>query len=173
MLERINLIVEMLSHWGARFASLIMIYAACHIILEAFLRYAADMQTLVLNEFIGYAIAAMTFLSMAHTLTSDNHIRISLISKQLPLAVRRVIELACVASGLLVWSGVTWFIGRTVIRNYHNEIVSETIARTPLWIPQLAVLVGLALLLLALLNRGAQTIFRSEFDPAGGENDHH
>lgn len=102
-------------------------------------------------ELAAYLLVGATFLSLAYTFVHHAHIRVTLIISRLPAAVRAWVETVCLMvslalSGLLVRE----LIGLVQESLEFNDVSSGMIA-IPLWIPQSVLLVGVALLCLALI----------------------
>ena len=173
MINRIIAIVDLLCKAGAGVASVIMLLVTGHILLEITLRSLFHTSTFVVDEFVGYGVASMTFLALAHALNRDSHIRVSLLSDGAPVVVRQLLELFAILVAITVWAFVTWYIGKTVWANFQRGVVSETIARTPLWLPQATNLVGLLLLLIALLARALRAVSGRMISTTGGDIEHH
>lgn len=140
-------------------AGLILVYAVCHIFLETVLRSLFSTSTHVLDEFIGFAILSITFLSLAWTLRSGGMIRVNFLITRLPGFVQRMIEV------VVSWTafGFTFyfctFLLRNFLKNWRRGAVSESVAEIPLWIPDLIVLIGANLLVLQLFLLGLIALF--------------
>ncbi len=137
---------------GAIVSVVLMVFMTCHVIVEITLRAFFNSSTYVLDEFVGYGVAAMTFLSLGHALESASLIRVNfLLIKLKNNIVRRVVEQIVV----LLTLGLTLFIARyffkSIVRNFERGAVSETIAEIPLWIPEGLVLVGLIIMVMQLI----------------------
>lgn len=134
-----------LSRAAAVFSAALLVYLFAHIVLEIILRVVFSTSTFVLDEFVGYSIAAMTFLSLAYTLDTGGLIRVDLVVGNARGRLRRWIELFCIGSTFAVSVFVVYWIGRDLLRNINRGAVSESIAEVPLWIPLGAVWVGVVL----------------------------
>lgn len=141
-----------LNRLGAGISMLIIVYMLGHIIAEVVLRLFSQ-STYVLDEFIGYAVAAMIFLSLPYALERGGLIRVSILIERIVPRWRWPLELFATLSTLAAFGLVAaiWF--RGVQRSYQRNLISDTMAQTPLWIPESAVLVGLCMLCLTLLVR--------------------
>ena len=69
-------------------AAVILVYAVSHILLETILRSIFDKSTHVLDEFIGFAVLSITFLSLAWTLRAEGMIRVNMLTERLPEQAR-------------------------------------------------------------------------------------
>ena len=104
------------------------------------------------DEFAGYCMAASSFLGLAYTLRSNGHIRMTLLLHHIRARPRRVLEIACLAAATLLVGFFTWFAGDMVWFSYTTHDVSQGLVPVPLWLPQSGMALGLAVLLLALLD---------------------
>lgn len=150
MIRTIDRTITAISRAAGAFAALLLVYIVSHIAYEIVLRTMFASSTFVLDEFVGYAIAAMTFLSLGHALDHGSLIRVDLAITRLKGSVRRWVELFCIACSFVMAGICTWYVGRNAIREWTRGSVSESIAEVPLWIPVGAVWLGLILLMLQL-----------------------
>lgn len=141
-----------LNQLSGALAMLLIAYLLCHILLEIVLRLFGT-STYVLDEFVGYAIAAITFLGLGYSLERDGLIKVNILSDRLPERYHWLLEsvISLVSLALFSWILYYWYIN--VARSFKRNITSESIAETPLWIPEGMVLVGLSLLCLTLFVR--------------------
>ena len=102
------------------------------------------------EEFAGFLMAASTFLALAWTLRTGGHIRVNILVRHLAPRARHWQEvLACTVllalSATLTWSAIAF-----VRESFAFGDVSSGYIAVPLWIPQLPMATGLAILTLAL-----------------------
>ena len=104
------------------------------------------------DAYAGYCMAAAGFLALAHTLKRGEHIRVTLILDSLGSTGRHRLEL--VAHGIaLFFSGMfAFFTARLVYQSYAFNDISQGNDATPLWIPQIAMALGAAVLFIAILD---------------------
>lgn len=144
--------VDRIALLGGRLAAAMILLMAGHILIEIFLRSLLATSTYVLDEFVGYAVAAATFLGAGYTLRGDGFIRVGLLLHALEGArrLRRALELVCIVAGLVAAGGLLWYFAQSAQRHFERGTVSETIAQVPMWVPEGAVVVGLLCLVLSL-----------------------
>lgn len=149
IIERVS---QLLNRVGAVIAVLLIVYMLGHILLEIALRLFGH-STFILDEYIGYAVATMSFLGLPYVLEKGGLIRVSLLLERLPDTRRWPLELfsSLVTAGCFVWLSTFWF--QNVLRSYSRGTVSETMAETPIWLPESAILVGMWLISITLLVR--------------------
>ena len=101
-------------------------------------------------DFTGFFLAASTFLALAYALRVGGHIRVTLLITRLPDRAHRVVEIIVVAIALAMSAYATYYIALLVMESFEFGDRSSGMVSLPLWIPQLPVALGLAILTLAL-----------------------
>lgn len=101
-------------------------------------------------DFTGFFLAASSFFALAHTHREGGHIRVSLIIQNLPPKARKAIEYWSVGLALLATAYFTIYMALLVQESFIYNDLSPGIVPVPIWIPQSAVLAGLAVLTIAL-----------------------
>ena len=157
LVDALGRLISALAALGAGLAMLLVVYMLGHILLEIGLRLFGR-STFILDEYIGYGVAAMTFLGLPYALEKGGLIRVVLVLKRLPQAWRWPLELFASFTALLAFGWLARYWTIAVARSFQRGIVSETLAQTPLWIPQGTVLVGLYLLCLVLVVRSLRIL---------------
>ncbi|MEP2531637.1 TRAP transporter small permease [Shimia sp.] len=135
--------VDRVTSLSAHAAMLCVVLMVCHILTEIVLRNAFSKSTFVLEEFVGYATAAAAFFGLGAALRDGELIRVGLILEFLGPKMRRLIEGTCAFLGLSTVGFLVWFLTRTVLRSWERGTTSTSLLETPLWIPQLLVVLGL------------------------------
>ncbi len=105
------------------------------------------------DDFAAWAMAASAFLALPYAMRHGDHIRVTLVLHFLPKRWERGYELLASALGgaLAVWAA--WHTLQFVHGSWQYEEVAQGMLRVPLWIPQLAMAVGMLLLALMLVDR--------------------
>jgi TRAP-type C4-dicarboxylate transport system permease small subunit len=107
-------------------------------------------------DFAGFALAAATFLALAHTLRRGAHIRVTLLTGRLRPAPRRAVVAATLALATAVAGYATWYMAALIGESWRYGDTSSGMVAVPLWIPQVPVAAGLALLTVALVHTLAE-----------------
>lgn len=102
-------------------------------------------------EYAGYLMAAASFLAFAHTLNRGAHIRVGLGLTALGRH-RYWGELFCLIVGCAITCYVAWFAGRLVYWSWKLGDISQGQDMTRMWIVQMPVAIGAALLALAVID---------------------
>jgi TRAP-type C4-dicarboxylate transport system permease small subunit len=103
-------------------------------------------------DFAGYFLASASFLALAYTLTRGGHIRVTLLIQTFGRVPRMLSEILSLTIGALMSIFATYYMIRLNIESYGFGDLSFGIIAIPLWIPQLAVSSGLAILSIAFLD---------------------
>lgn len=162
----VNALSEICSSVGIWISAGLLIYMVLHVNLEIILRSFFNSSTSSMSEFTGYAMGAMTYLSIAHTLKSRKHVRVSLI-RALPgpkLAV--AVELFCLTATFAIFAFVANNIWAILSRDFTRGSVSPTLMETPTWYIDAAIFTGLLFLLLQIFSSALDALFDGVPDDA-------
>ena len=143
-------VVFRISRGAAIVSAALLVLMVLHILTEIVLRSFFASSTFVLDEFVGYGVAAMTFLSLGYALEDGSLIRVQLLLTRSPPPARRGLEALCAALTLALSLFLIAHFWHSVSRNWSRGAVSQSIAEVPLWIPEGLVLLGLVLFALQL-----------------------
>tara|TARA_R110002074_G_scaffold354774_5_gene526666 strand:+ start:1487 stop:1993 length:507 start_codon:yes stop_codon:yes gene_type:complete len=146
---RMNDIVGNLAVWVS---AALLVYIVSHITVEIVLRSFFASSTFSMDEFVGYGIGSMTFLSLAHTFRHRKHIRVSILQSFITGRTAIAVELVCIAFTFGITLFLARYIWRTLARDFSRGSVSPTLTETPIWLIDTAIFVGLVLFLLQLLS---------------------
>jgi TRAP-type C4-dicarboxylate transport system permease small subunit len=123
------------------------------------------------GDLAGYAMAAATFLALAHTFRSGGHIRVNLLLIHVPRRLRQALEGWCLAFLTVVGGMFAAFSMKLVVDSYTFGDVSTGMMPVPLWIPQLSMALGAVLLEVAVIEELVR-VFRGHeprYERAEGE----
>lgn len=95
-----------------------------------------------LDAYAGYAIACSLFLALPATLVKGDHIRVTLVLDRVPERWRAGLEWICLGLGLVAALGLSWFALRLAWVSWETHDVSPAADATPLWIPQIGMVLG-------------------------------
>lgn len=129
----------------------LLVYIVCHISVEIVLRSFFATSTFSMDEFVGYAIGSMTFLSLAHTFRHRKHIRVSILQSFIYGRAAIAVELMCIAFTFGITLFLARYIWRTLARDFSRGTVSPTLTETPIWLIDSAIFIGLILFMSQLL----------------------
>lgn len=145
-----GLIVGLANGSGAIAA--LTILAMCLLITGAvFVRYVFGIPVVWVPEIVGYLMVALVFLALGDAMLAGSHIRIDLFVSRIPKRLRDILELFTLTlstgvAGFFAWHGV-----KTMLRSYeYGRSDAFGALNTPLYIPQVALPIGLSILTLVL-----------------------
>ena len=104
------------------------------------------------DAYAGYFMAASGFLALAHTLKRGEHIRVTLLLGALSGGAKRGMEIWALAAATALSVLSAFYSGRLVWQSHSFNDVSTGTDATPLWIPQLSMLLGTTVLAIAFLD---------------------
>ncbi len=128
---------------GAALLILLSIFVVCHMV---FVRAVLGESSIWQTEFVIFAVVASTFLGAPYILLTRGHVNVDVVPLMLKQPGRRVLYLIGSAIALafclfFLWAAVPWWYDA-----FENAQTTPSMWRARLWIPYLAVPVGLALL---------------------------
>lgn len=144
-------LVFALSRLAAGVACLLLAGMVGMILYEIVLRSVFSTSTFVLSEFVGYAVAGCTFLSLGYALEHGSLVRVNVLLARLRGRWLRAVEFLCAVLTMAVLSAMIWFFWLRVTRHWTRGTTSSSVAEVPLWIPEGMVMVGMAIFWLQLL----------------------
>ena len=120
------------------------------------------------DAYAGYAMAGAGFLALAHTLKSNEHIRVTLILGKLKGGARRGLELWSLSVAVLLAGLLSYYAWRLAWQSHSFNDISTGSDATPLWIPQILMGIGTTVLLIALIDEWVMEL-RGQRLHSGGE----
>ena len=151
--ERISLI-------GAYISACLLVYMVCHILVEIFFRTVLDSSTYSLDEFVGYAVGAMTFLSLGHAFQRKALIRVNILTNSIKGITSQIVEVLCILFTFFIISFFARYVWRSLTRNFERGTVSPTLTETPIWMVETVFFVGLSIFLFQMTVTAIITIFK-------------
>ncbi len=121
------------------------------VMYEVVSRYVFDAPTIWVQEIAVYLLIAVTFLGLAPTQHAGEHIRIDVVSKRFSAAARRRLEIVTLLSIAALAAVAAWGGWQMVEQSLRFGRRSPTLLAVPVWIPQLLLPFGMALLALGAL----------------------
>lgn len=120
---------------------------------EVISRYFFNEPTYWVTEISTYLVVGIVFLSLGLAYRRKEHIRIEFAVDMLPENLRKPVMSFAEWLGVFFVASSVWQTVRFVVSEYTIDSRSWGLLSIPLWIPQSMVLVGMAVLLIAMLNR--------------------
>lgn len=104
------------------------------------------------DAYAGYFMAASGFLALAHTLKRGEHIRVTLLLGALTGGAKRGMEIWALAAAAALSVLSAFYSGRLVWQSHTFNDISTGTDATPLWLPQLSMVIGTSVLAIAFLD---------------------
>jgi TRAP-type C4-dicarboxylate transport system permease small subunit len=124
-----------------------------------------------LDAYAGYAIAATLFLALPATLRHGDHIRVTMVLSKLPPRILNIFEYWCLTAASVLSIYFAYYAGRLMWQSHVYHDVSSGADATPLWIPQVLMLLGCIGLAVAFVDALISRIQgRHFFEVADGES---
>lgn len=120
------------------------------------------------DDFAGWALVAMSFLGLAHTFKRGEMIRVGLLIERLHGPKRRAAELFSLGTASLFIGYFTVQASKLAYDSWQYFDMSTGVVSVPLWIPQLGLILGLAILFIAIVDefvivaRGGRPTYEKE-----------
>jgi TRAP-type C4-dicarboxylate transport system permease small subunit len=105
-----------------------------------------------IDAYAGYLMAGAGFLALAHTLKRGEHIRVTLLLSALKGGARRGLEVWALAAASALSALFAFYSVRLAWQSRQFHDISTGNDATPLWIPQLSMAIGSAILLVAFVD---------------------
>ena len=104
------------------------------------------------DAYAGYMMAAAGFLAMAHTLKKGEHIRVTLLISSLRGGALRALEIWALFGASLLAALSAVYSCKLAWQSYVFHDISTSNDATPLWLPELSMALGAAVLAIAFVD---------------------
>jgi len=125
------------------------------------------------DAYAGYCMAAASFLALAHTLKRGEHIRVNLFLERSGPKARHALELISHGMGAFFAGALAFYSVRLAWQSHAFNDISQGNDATPLWIPQIGMALGAAVLLVAMVDDLVRLIRHRPVPIAGGAEPKH
>ncbi|MEW6689901.1 MAG: TRAP transporter small permease [Pseudomonadota bacterium] len=119
------------------------------------------------DDIVAWLCAASAFFALGYTFRHGELVRVGLLLEQLPARARRHAETLCLLAALAFAGYAAWAVMRFVYQSWKFDEVAQGLIQIPIWIPQLSLVLGSAVLLLAVADelvahlRGRKTAYQA------------
>ncbi|MCG8470908.1 MAG: TRAP transporter small permease [Desulfobacterales bacterium] len=149
-MKKITSIIEACSRAGGYVSGLFMLLIVALITVEICGRTLFDASTLIADEYSAYFFVVVVLMGLSFSMKEGSHIRISILRSRLPEKVLVVLDLAVLAGAIALTSFALYHAVLMTYDVWDLGMTADSISETPIYIPQLVIPVGLALLILQL-----------------------
>ena len=136
-------VVEKTSLVLAYICGAMVFFMMASIIYDVILRHILNQPTVWADELSCYLLVGISFLGAAYALKTDAHVRIETFVERLPPRARNALEMITDVLSLGFLFIFAWQGYRLVIESFVHVRIAPTLMRTPLYLPQAFLAVGL------------------------------
>jgi TRAP-type C4-dicarboxylate transport system permease small subunit len=152
-------------------SELLVASLAVFVSLDALLRWLANWSFLIVDEVGGYVLVIIAFLGMSIALHEGALFRVEAFYDRLSERAKQRLQVVFDLFSLAFSALLLWELYGLVMRSFERDIVAPTMLRTPLWIPQAAMVIGALALTFVLLLHVAEGLAGVKRDPHPSEGD--
>ena len=134
-------------------AGLIIVYMVGIITVDVIGRGLFSFTTLIADSSSGYALVGLTFLGLACTEVANKHVVVSILTRRLPPAMRKPLEVVILVVTIIFTGWLTWVFFEATRMNYVSNTVSIDPLHIHVWIPYSVGPVGTGMFTIVLLTR--------------------
>jgi TRAP-type C4-dicarboxylate transport system permease small subunit len=142
--ERLSALLAQVSMWAV---GIMMVIVVADVALRTF----ASSSLLIADEMGGYLLVLLCCFAYAEALKADRHVRVDLVYNLLSARTQRRLDVFFTVLGIAAIAVVLYTSILMAYRSYARGVTVPGILLTPIWVPQLAQVIGLASLLLQLI----------------------
>jgi len=146
-------ICDRASRYLAEISALLVGAIAVFILAEIVARSLFNISLSFAWEYSAYCMAVSVFCGAAYTLHTAGHVRVSILSQNVPPRVAWLVDLGATLAGVAIVGFIAWALCGLAIQSGVNNSRSATPLEVPLVVPQAAMALGSVLLLLQVLVR--------------------
>jgi len=150
---------------GGSLAALLIVVTAVLITLNCVARYVYNRPMMFVDEYSCYMLVALVYIGLGATLRAGKHVYVDMLVGKLPVWLQRRLGIATLCLVIVPVSVMCWYSWRSFWSTYTGKIVSLTPLQTPLWVPYLAVAIGLTIFVLDLIAVVGQRVVEARHDP--------
>lgn len=157
-MQKLNRFVERLSYGTGYAAGVVLLAIIVLTMVEVVSRYVLKNPLILSDELGGYAMVAVSFLGLAFCAQDKGHIRITFIVERIGPAAAGWIRLFTLALGLVFIAIAAWVSWKFLGDSFTRDMRSNSMLRTPLKWPQMAMPIGFTLFALILAGQLAKAV---------------
>ena len=133
-------------------AAAICIAGICVLMLAQALAREAGVLIRGADDISAWLCAASAFLALGHTFRHGELIRVGLWLERLAPAARRRAEITALSAAAVCVGYMCWAVMRFVFESWRFNEVAQGLIKIPIWIPQLSLVLGALILLIAVID---------------------
>ena len=139
-------------------ASLFLIAILVLIVIQMLARWTGEVFSGA-PDYAGYCMAAASFFAFSYALNRGSHIRVSILLNIVGEKARRYLNIWCFGVGSALAWYFCYYAIKTTYWSWKFNDVSQGQDATPLWIPQMSMVIGVTIFSIALTDHFLHVIF--------------
>jgi TRAP-type transport system small permease protein len=163
-------IIEKITKVGGLISAACIVAMVLLILVETLLRLFLERSLFIAEEFSAYLMANFVMLGLAYTLREGGHIRVNILLSRLKGVGRTACELMGCLVGCAVFVLLTWELWSIMFDNFVTNQRSMNITQTPIFLPQIGLVVGSALMVMQMAAEALKRILKLSDVSAGNES---
>ena len=120
------------------------------------------------EEFAAWAMAAAGFFGLPYALHCGSHIRVGVVTRFVPERWHHTMEVLASVIGLALAAYLAGYVAVFVYESWRFNELSQGLVPVPMWLPQLPMVLGSALLAVAFTERLVCVLRRQRFEIGDG-----
>lgn len=149
-MDAVTRITDRVASGAGALAALVLVAIMTLTMVEVVSRYVLQNPLILSDELGGYAMVAVSFLGLAACAQEEGHIRITFLVERLDPVIAGRIRLATLCLALVFVVVAAWVSWNFLGDSFTRDMRSNSLLRTPLKWPQMAMPVGFTLFALVL-----------------------
>lgn len=137
---------------GAGVAAALAMAVICVLMLAQAFGREAGVLIRGAEDIVAWLCAACAFLALGHTFRSGDLVRVGVFLDRLPERARWHAELGALTVTAIFTAYMLWAVTRFVYDSYQFKEVAQGLIRVPIWIPQLSLVLGIAIFFVAVID---------------------
>jgi len=120
------------------------------------------------SELVGWFSAAAGFLALPATFIRGEMVRVSLLTDRLSPRVRKPVLIGCALLAIAFTAYMLWAVASYLWSSYRFGEMTQGMIYIPAWVPQLSFMVGVALLLVSMIDMLTRLLLQTADAAASG-----
>lgn len=146
MARLVDRIIAYAGYTGVAIGCVFVVIMAFMVGTNVLLRFFFNKPLIFAEEYSAYLLIALVYLGLAYTARVEGHIRTDVVYRQFTKTVRDGLDVVTSILLLVVGGVYFWYCLDLFFENIETHAVGIGLLRTPLWIPQTALVIGLPIL---------------------------
>lgn len=112
-------------------------------IVEIFLRTFLKTSLLIVDEYAGYLLACMVFMGLCNSFHGGGFVRVEALYNLFKGLPKKILDILFTLVLDILFYVIAYQCVNLNIQNFQMGLVSNSVAKTPIWIPQVLMSIGL------------------------------